>query len=73
MINEMTARLWKTYKASTKGQFAQRLRRLLEWGEKSIELDSVKDKLRSLKDKSSQLKMAYEMPGCYRTSNQIDR
>ncbi len=47
LFGSITARLWKTYKASTKGQFAQRLRRLLEWGEKLVELDSVQEKLRA--------------------------
>ncbi len=49
------------------------MRRLLEWGEKHLELDSVKAKLLSIADKACQLKVAYDFPDAYRTSNQIDR
>ena len=72
-FSEITTRLWAVYKASTKRQFAQRLRRLFEWGEKLVDFDSVKEKLRSMKGKGPQLKTAYDFRDAYRTSNQIDR
>ena len=38
-----------------------------------MNLISVKAKLLSIADQASQLKVAYDFPDAYRTSNQIDR
>ena len=56
-----------------KGQFSQRLRRHKEWATEHIELEPLKEKLLSLKEKAPQMKLAYDFPDSHRTSNLVDR
>ena len=72
IYNEVTQRLWHAYKAQTKREFAQRLRRLQEWG---VQVDhaTVRQKLSNLGTKAPDLKLAFEFPQAHRTSNALDR
>lgn len=69
----MTGRLWRVYKAPTKREESQRLRRLQEWAQAKVELVSVRQKLLKLKIKAAKYQVAYDFPDAYRTSNALDR
>ena len=63
---------WQAYQATTKRSFAQRLRRLREWGDALVE-SPLKGKLRTLCGKKAGFLPAYDHPSSLRTSNMIDR
>ena len=65
--------LWHIYHAETKRQFAQRLRRFLEWVKLRALPAPVKQRLLRLPEKSQDFQRAYDFPDAYRTSNQVDR
>jgi len=73
LLQKVTGRLWHTYKASTKRQFSQRLRRIREWAQVKVEPETVRQKLLNLKAKSAKFQVAYDFPDAYRTSNALDR
>jgi len=73
LLQEVTGRLWRTYKAPTKRQFSQRLRRIQEWAQVKVEPETVRQKLLNLKAKSAKFQVAYDFPDAYRTSNALDR
>jgi hypothetical protein len=66
-------KLWHLYRASSKRHFAQRLRRLLEWGNQRTLPKAIDGRLQRLKDKSSFFQRAFDFPTAYRTSNEVDR
>jgi len=70
---KLTGRLWHVYKAATKRQFAQRLRRLREWATTNVKQKTVRQKLLNLRTKSAKFQVAYDYPNAYRTSNALDR
>ena len=72
IYNDVTQKLWHVYKAQTKREFAQRLRRLQEWGAQ-VDHDTVRHKLSNLGTKAPDLKLAFEFPQAHRTSNALDR
>ncbi|GAK52959.1 hypothetical protein U14_04218 [Candidatus Moduliflexus flocculans] len=63
---------WHVYHATTKRSFAQRVRRLREWGE-TLADSPLKGKLLKLCGKSPAFASAYDHPTSLRTSNMIDR
>jgi hypothetical protein len=63
---------WTAYRAETTRSFAQRIRRLREWGGTLAE-SSLKTKLLKLCEKKAGFLPAYDFPQCLRTSNMIDR
>jgi hypothetical protein len=65
--------LWHLYHAETKRQFAQRLRRFLEWVDIRPLPGAIKQRLLRLRAKSPYFQRAYDFPDAYRTSNQVDR
>ena len=69
---EIAEHAWQVYRASSKRSFAQRLRRLQEWGEKLAE-SPLRTKLLKLCGKKAGFVVAYDFPQCLRTSNMIDR
>ena len=66
-------RLWHVYQATTKRQFAQRLRRLLEWSTTIDISDRISQQLRRIRAKSRLFQCAFNFEHAYRTSNQVDR
>lgn len=68
-------KLWHLYGSLNPRQFAQRLRRLLEWAKRTDNglPDKAKQKLLNLPSKAPQLKATFDLPQAYRTSNQVDR
>jgi len=73
LLQEVTGRLWRIYKAPGKRQFSPHLRRIREWAKKHVESEIVRQKLLNLKAKSPKFQVAYDFPDAYRTSNTLDR
>ena len=75
LFQAVTEKLWHLYHSENLRQFSQRLRRLNEWAEnpENNVPDPVRQKLSRLKEKASQFKIAFQIPGAARTSNQVDR
>ncbi len=67
--------LWPLYHRLNRGQFAPRLRRLVEWANRSDNdlPDKARQQLLRLPDKAAQLKVTFDLSQAYRTSNQLDR
>ena len=73
-LRQVQDKLWNIYHATTKRQFAQRLRRFHQWVTlQHIESQQAREKLLNLKDKAPQFQVAYDFPEAYRTSNMLDR
>lgn len=66
-------KLWHVYHGATKREFAQRLRRFLEWAQGQSLRESIARRLQRLKDKSPLFQSAYDFDGARRTSNTVDR
>jgi len=73
LFQKLTGKLWHVYKAATKRQFAQRLRRLQDWAAAFVEHKTVRRKLLKLRTKAAKFQVAYDHPDAYRTSNALDR
>jgi hypothetical protein len=66
-------RAWEVYRAATRAEFSQRLRRFREWAEARLERGSVRDVVLRTCAKGPRFAVAYEHPGAARTSNAVDR
>ena len=67
-------RMWHCYEAESKASFSQRVRRLAEWADAEEKLPDVISKpIMKLKKNLSAYSKAYDLPGCHRTSNMVDR
>jgi len=66
-------RLWQVYHATSKQQFAQRLRRLLEWSKTADLPERIAQQLRRIHTKSKLFQRAFNFDNAYRTSNCVDR
>jgi hypothetical protein len=74
LVKEVQKKLWNLYQATSKREFAQRLRRLQEWATpEQIESEKAREKIQKLTGKSLQFQVAYDFPQGYRTSNALDR
>jgi hypothetical protein len=71
----LTDKLWHLYHSLNRRQFAQRLRRLMEWSQRADNdlPDKARQKLLTLPTKASQFNVTFDQPQAYRTSNQVDR
>lgn len=71
----VTDKLWHLYHSLNRRQFAQRLRRLVEWSQRPDNNlpEKVRQKLLSLPTKAAQFNVTFDLPQAYRTSNQVDR
>lgn len=65
-------RAWFVYQAVTKGQFAQRLRRLGEWGRETLD-GSLAQTIQKMMRLRPAFTPAYECPQAARTTNAVDR
>jgi len=70
---KLTGRLWHIYKAPSKRHFAQRLRRLRQWAQRTVKQKTLRQRVLNLKGKSQQFQVAYDYPEAARTSNMLDR
>jgi len=69
----VSSKLWDCYRAANKGSFSQRIRRLLEWSEKSEVPDVFLNPIKKLRKNIANYRVAYDHPGSHRTSNMLDR
>ena len=73
LYKTLSDKLWRLYRSLNRRQFAQRLRRLLEWAQTHVTIEPLLQKLLNLKTKAAQFTVFFDFPKAYRTSNQVDR
>lgn len=66
-------RAWHVYRATTRGQFAQRLRRFREWAQAHVPAGLLREAVLALCLKAPSFAAAYAFPQAHRTSNAVDR
>jgi hypothetical protein len=66
-------KIWDCYKAATKASFSQRVRRIYEWAKDKEAPDVILKPIKKLKENLLNYSKAYDLPGCHRTSNMVDR
>jgi hypothetical protein len=72
-FTDLRERVWEAYHAPDARSFSQRLRRLREWATDHVDKEVVREKVLALCGKRRAFVRAYDHPGCYRTSNLVDR
>ena len=72
-FEEVGDKVWHAYRAQTKGQFAQRLRRLKQWAEAKLDESPMKQHVLDLCAKRSAFIQSYDHATAHRTSNMVDR
>jgi hypothetical protein len=72
LYQQIADQAWQVFHATSKRSFAQRLRRLREWGH-TLTDRPLKEKLLKLCQKKAGFTPAYDHPTSLRTSNMIDR
>ena len=70
--HDVLTRVWHVYQATTKRQFAQRLRRLAEWTPTHLS-GAVAAMVLKMCHRRADFTPAYDRPQAYRTSNAVDR
>ena len=73
LFDIVSDKIWDCYKAQSKSSFSQRVRRLYEWANKERTPDVILKPIKKLKENLSKYSKAYDLPGCHRTSNMVDR
>jgi hypothetical protein len=73
IFNTAADKLWHCYEAVSKTSFSQRVRRLSEWAETENIPDVISKPIMKLKKNLAAYSKAYDLPGCHRTSNMVDR
>lgn len=66
-------KIWNCYKASSKRQLAQQIRRLSEWATNNIMDSPMKENVLKLCKKKKKWMAHFDIPNAHRTSNMIDR
>lgn len=66
-------RIWDCYRAESKGQLAQQLRRLNEWTEQHLPECAMKANILKLCAKKKRWAKHLDVPSAHRTSNMLDR
>jgi hypothetical protein len=69
---EISERVWDAYHAPDRRTFSQRIRALKNWATKCLS-GIVLEKVVDLCEKRDRWLVAYQQPGCHRTSNMLDR
>lgn len=73
LFTQIATAVWDAYEAPNKRAFSQRIRRLREWAQQTLEEGVVLDKLLALGEKAPLFARAYDHPSAHRTSNMVDR
>lgn len=73
LYTQIGTAVWDAYDAPTKRAFSQRIRRLREWAQETLDEGVVLDKLLALCEKAPLFAQAYDHPSAHRTSNMVDR
>ena len=71
--HDLHHRVWEVYWASTAEEFRQRMSAFQEWCAGQTFTAPVREMLNKLSNKTEAYAVAYEHPGCHRTSNAVDR
>ena len=66
-------KIWKAYRANSKRQLAQQIRRLREWANKTLPACAMKDNIIKLCNKKHKWMQHFKILHAYRTSNMLDR
>ena len=66
-------KIWDCYRAESKGQLAQQIRRLREWTKKHLPQCAMKDNILKLCAKKKRWIQHLDFPSAHRTSNMLDR
>ncbi|MFB3103564.1 MAG: hypothetical protein ACE1ZA_01440, partial [Pseudomonadales bacterium] len=66
-------KLWTAYRAKKRAIYSQRLRRLNEWVQQHISLDSVRQAMSRIAANVARYSRAYQHPGAPRTTNMVSR
>jgi hypothetical protein len=71
--HDLHGRVWDVYRAATATEFRRLMTELQEWCQTQTWTTSVREMLSKLWNKVDNYALAYTHPGCYRTSNTVDR
>ncbi len=72
-FEQVSTRVWQAYRAPGKASFAQRLRRLREWTERTLPQSPMKTHTLDLCNKRARFSRSYDHDRAHRTSNLVDR
>jgi hypothetical protein len=72
-FQELSGKVWESYRAASRRSFAQRLRRLREWAREQPMSAWLREQVEKLCGRSKEYALAYAHPGGHRTSNMLDR
>jgi hypothetical protein len=72
-FDQVSDKIWSAYRAETKRQFAQRLRRLKEWAEVKLDPSPMKAHVLELCAKGAAFIKSYDHERAHRTSAMVDR
>lgn len=71
---DVCSQVWEVYRKGDKSSFLSSIVDLEKWAESNLkDAEKVLMKVKDICFKSAQFALAYDIPNCYRTSNQIDR
>jgi hypothetical protein len=71
--HELHRRVWEVYRAATAEEFRRRMDELREWCDMRTWTAPVREMLEKLWARTGSYAVAYDHPGCHRTSNAVDR
>jgi hypothetical protein len=71
--HDLHRRVWEIYRAATAAEFRQRMEDFRDWWQRQTWTDRVREVLAKLSVHVDDYAVAYEHPGCLRTSNAVDR
>jgi hypothetical protein len=71
--HELHRRIWDVYRAATAEEFRRRMDEFQQWCAPQTWPASVREMLTKLWNKTESYVVAYDHPGCHRTSNAVDR
>ena len=70
---DLHGRIWEVYRAATAEEFGRRMGELQRWCATQAWPAPVREMLEKLRAKTDSYAVAYDHPGCHRTSNAVDR
>jgi hypothetical protein len=71
--HELHRRIWDVYRAATAEEFRRLMDEFQRWSDTQTWTASVSEMLTKLWNKTESYVVAYDHPGCHRTSNAVDR
>jgi hypothetical protein len=71
--SELHRRVWDVYRAATAEEFRRLMNEFQQWCATQTWTTSVREMLTKLWNKTESYVVAYDHPGCHRTSNAVDR